>query len=154
MHDFRESRTYVVHLQNAHKQIHQAVGEIERELDAVNSPTDQAQFCESLRRLRDTLAKHFKEEDEGGCMEEAASRMPRLSPDVAEIDKEHITILQLIDQLIERIGDVATNDFRESFQRFAKILHAHETAENRILYMAFGTGDFEGDSPPSVSGEE
>ena len=153
MRDFLECQAFVVHLRNEHRQIHQAIRDIERELDSVDLPSEQSRICDSFRRLRATLVEHFKEEEQGGCLEEAVSCVPRLSSEVAEIEKEHASILELIDHLIKRSGERLTNDFRESFRQFTTILHAHETAENRILHTAFGTGEFETEASKSAYGE-
>ena len=87
-------------------------------------------------------------------MEQAVSCVPRLSADVTKIEKEHARIIKLLDRLIERSGDCVTDDFRESFRQFAKILRTHEVAENRILQIAFGTGEFENDASPTAHGEK
>jgi iron-sulfur cluster repair protein YtfE (RIC family) len=153
MRNFLECQAFIEYLRSEHKQIHQAVVDVEHELHACPR-CDTAGLDERLRQLRDTLVEHFKEEEQGGCLEEAVSCAPHLSPDVAQIEREHLSILKLIERLVERSDDCHTPDFRESFRRFANILHAHEAAENRILHTAFGTGEFESDEPPSTYGEK
>ncbi len=154
MRDFFDCQAFVVYLRNEHKQIHDLVSAIERELQPFDSSCEPTRVRAGLRRLRDTLGEHFQQEEQGGCMEQAVSCVPRLSADVAEIERDHGSIAKLLDRLIERSGERVTDDFRASFRQFAKILRAHEAAENRILHVAFGTGDFETDVAPTAYGEK
>lgn len=150
MRDFLECRAFVEHLRSEHKRIQQAVGDVKRDLEATSSASEPARLREDLRRLRKTLVEHFAEEDGGGCLEEAVSCAPHLASDADRIEKEHASILTLIDRLVARSDDCNAEDFRESFRSFAKVLQAHESAENRLLQDAFGTGEFETyDSPPT-----
>ena len=141
MRDYAECQAYVEHLRSEHKQIHEAVVLVEHELRA----SDPLRMRGYLQQLRETLSAHFVEEEQGGCLEEAVCCDPRLSPDVSRIEHEHADILKLLDRLIARSDESQTPDFHESFRQFAKILHAHEAAEHRILQTAFGTGEFEPD---------
>jgi|CXWL01.1.fsa_nt_gi hemerythrin len=154
MRDFLECQAFVVYLKGEHKKIHEAVGLIERELQPADSSCESGRVGASLRWLRDMLDEHFQQEDQGGCLEQAVSCVPRLSAEVAKIEKEHASIIKLLDRLIERSAESVTDDFRESFRQFAKILRIHEAAENRILQVAFGTGEFETDASPTAHGEK
>lgn len=154
MRDFRECQAFVDHLRSEHQQIHQAVVNVERELRAADPPCDPNRVRTCLQRLRDVLAQHFAEEEEGGCLEQAISCAPRLSQEVADIEKEHATILKLVDRLIKRSADCHTLDFAEAFRRFASILDAHDAAEDRILQLAFGTGEFEPNESSSTAENE
>ena len=151
MREFLEHEVQVVHLQNAHNQIREAIGNIERELNSKDLPCDRVRTCDLFRRLRDALIEHF--EEEGGCLERAVNGDPRLATEVAEIEKEHGRIVKLLDRLIKRSHERVTDDFRESFRQFAKILRAHETAENRVLHTAFGTNEFDTATSNSAYGE-
>jgi len=153
MRDFQECQAFVEHLRGEHRQIHQAVLDVNRDLHATDPPCEPTKTRDDLRRLRHTLLEHFDEEERGGCLEEAVSCAPHLSSGVAKIENEHASILKLIDQLIKRSDDCGVQDYRESFRRFAKILQTHEAAENQILHTAFGTGEFETNDSPSMHGE-
>jgi hypothetical protein len=153
MRDYSECQAYVEHLRSEHKQIHQALVAVERDLGAADPQCDSLRMRDSLQRLNETLAEHFAEEEQGGCLEEAICYDPRLSPDVARIEKEHPDILKLLDRLIGRSAECHTPDFHVSFRQFAQTLHAHESAENRILHTAFGTGEFEPNDTTASYGE-
>jgi hypothetical protein len=96
-----------------------------------------------LVRIREELARHFAEEEAGGCLEEAACRCPSLSAQVRTIQGEHITLLAEVDRLIERAATCEKPDARHEFETdFAKLcerLHAHEAAENDVLRRGFGS---------------
>jgi len=147
MRDHFVDQAYIDHFRREHSRIHQAVRDVEHELHLAATSRDDERVATRLTQLRQTLARHFNDEDEGGCIEEAISRCPSLSREAVLVEKEHPMLLQLIDRLIERARSgfvgCATDDFVESFRRFAKTLHAHEAAENSILERAFGTAAYE-----------
>src|SRR5262245_50052025 len=58
-----------------------------------------------LRQIRDELARHFAQEEAGGCLEEAACRCPSLSTQVRRVEAEHRTLLAELDKLIGRACD-------------------------------------------------
>ncbi|MDP6557649.1 MAG: hemerythrin domain-containing protein [Pirellulaceae bacterium] len=154
MRDFPECQAFVDHLRSEHKQIRQAVVDVEHELRAACPSCETDRLREKLQKLSDTLAEHFKEEEQGGCLEEAVSCVPHLSPLVTQIEKAHVSILRLIHRLVERADDCHTVDFIESFRCFAEVLHAHEVTEDQVLHTAFGTGEFETDELPPADGEQ
>ncbi|MBC8353188.1 MAG: hemerythrin domain-containing protein [Planctomycetes bacterium] len=153
MRDYLECQAYVGHLRREHKRIHESLVVVERELQDSDSPSEGNGIRAGLTRLRETLVGHFEQEEQGGCLEEAVCCDPRLSGEVSEIGKQHPRILHLLDRLLKRADDCRTVDYRESFRQFAKVVHAHEAAENRILHTAFGTGQFEPNDSPSALGE-
>ena len=148
MRDFQECQAFVEHLRKEHDQLHQTVSAVKRDLDAA----EPRRLSEGLLRLRQQLVEHFAQEERGGCLEEAVSYAPHLSTPVAEIEHEHASILMLLDQLIKRSENCGRADFRESFQLFVTVVQDHESAENRILQNAFGTGEFDTNDPPSIYG--
>lgn len=143
MRDYSECQAFVEHLRREHNQIHELVFAVDHELRSEDPPCSAEQIHARLSSLRETLARHFEQEEEGGCMEEAACFDPRLSREVSTVEKEHPGLLYLLDGLLERTSDCSSSDYRASFHEFATALHAHEAAENRILHTAFGTGEFE-----------
>ena len=140
MRDFNEVRVFVDHMRIEHSHLDSAVQKIEADL---HEKPDSAQVRGALVQLRDTVARHFDEEEAGGCLEEAACRCPSLAHDVTLIEREHPEMLKRLDQLIARATQGCDGNsnvgFVESFARFATTLRAHEAAETRILEQAFGT---------------
>jgi hypothetical protein len=96
-----------------------------------------------LKRVREELAGHFAEEEDGGCLEEAVCSGRDLSAALRQIEKEHPLLLARLDQLIEmaRSTNKTAQDWaslREAFATLCHDLHAHEAAENDLLRRGFG----------------
>jgi hypothetical protein len=97
-----------------------------------------------LVQLRKQLAHHFRDEEEGGCMEEAQSRSPSLLEDVRTLQAEHAGFLKTLDGLIAEAELLAKQPtdlqpLQTTFSGFLHQLHAHEAEENRILLFGFGS---------------
>jgi hemerythrin len=130
------------------------VQEVERDLMAASAARHAERIVRDLGRLREELARHFEMEEAGGCLEDAACRCPRLSGEIARLEREHPLMLRMLDRLVERAatGDIGceTDDFVEAFRRLVKSLHAHEAAENHVMAEAFGSGEFEAEPSPTI----
>ena len=153
MRDLSECQSYVMHMHLEHRHIHEAVREV---VSLFSTETRRnvsdfvADLVQKLASLRDELAKHFSEEDEGGCIEEAISRCPSLSHDASTLEGQHPALLAQLDELIEQarehVKTGATTQLEAKVSEFAKNLSAHEALENRIMQSAFGTGIDESNS--------
>jgi iron-sulfur cluster repair protein YtfE (RIC family) len=147
MRDFDHTHTFVTHLRGEHRRLHELLRRIETQWSAdIDDPAaDQSpEVLEGLESFREELARHFTQEEQGGCLEEAVSRCPSLSLQAAEIESEHPQILERLDQILvgARRGLADRNaacKTRREFKSLAHELHAHEAAENRILVRAFGS---------------
>jgi len=101
-------------------------------------------LVEGLNAIRQELAQHFHEEEDGGCLEEAVSRCPGLSSEVARVESEHSKLLADLDELIRRAQPLSgskPDDARVLGQKLRAIvleLHAHEALENQIMARGFG----------------
>ncbi|MDP6446209.1 MAG: hypothetical protein QGG36_15960 [Pirellulaceae bacterium] len=125
----------------SHDGIRKAFSAVEREIFNSESRGNGSLIRTALVHLETTLNAHFAEELQGGCLEEAVCLVPRLSKELSRIEKERATISERIEQLIERAGGYAAEDFQSSFRRFAVLLRGHEAAENWIIQSAFGGDD-------------
>jgi len=147
MRDYWECQAYVGHLRAEHTRVHQLIQEVQTDLAAAAAGRDRERVVRHLQRLRDELARHFEMEEDGGCLEDAACRCPRLSAEITRIEHEHPLLLRMLERLIDRAAtsDIGCNtaDFVEAFHRLVKTVQAHEVAENRVVEEAFGTGEFE-----------
>ena len=103
-----------------------------------------------LVTLRDHLARHFTQEEQGGYLEESLTRMPRLSRAVGDVLAEHPRLLAELDGLLEHLParDSDTEAWRQAgrdFEVFASRLLAHERNENAVLQEGYnedlGLGD-------------
>jgi hypothetical protein len=146
-----EGPAYIVHLFHVHDRLDHLLREIGKEVANLNQagqPEDSfAQVGQRLADLRQQLQAHFAEEEAGGCLEEAVSRCPRLGVDSNAILAEHPLLDQMLEQLLvqTRNSTAPPADVQKDFQVFAERLRAHESAENRLLQMAFGaeTADYD-----------
>src|SRR5262245_4183309 len=102
MRDDHENRCYINHLVAEHRRVHtmlkQTRAAIVRSVQPDNRPTF-VDIVRVLERLRGELAAHFKEEENGGCLDEAVSRCPSLSGEEHRIEGEHGEILTEIERL-------------------------------------------------------
>jgi hypothetical protein len=98
-----------------------------------------------LANLLVRLKQHFAEEEAGGVLEEAASRLPRLAAEADAVEKQHEPLLRQLEQTVRQARGEdgkgsSGRDLADSFARFAYALRVHEAAENRIAEEAFGNG--------------
>ncbi|MEQ8787806.1 MAG: hypothetical protein RIC55_15990 [Pirellulaceae bacterium] len=147
MNELTNGTVYVTHLRAQHHRLHNMILQIERELPFVAEESlpwepHAHRFVESLTALRDELAAHFLEEQQGGCLEEAVCRCPSLGQEANRLLQEHRVLLAELDEIIANVSRTTTaRRIRElgfGFERFAKSLHEHEDAENRLLECGFG----------------
>ncbi len=91
--------------------------------------------------MRNELDRHFNEEEQGGCIEEAVCRCPSLSQDATRVEQQHPGLLEQLDNIISRTRTVpcVIADIEHDVADFASQLMAHEAAESRILQRAFGS---------------
>jgi hypothetical protein len=131
-----------------HRELHGLVKAIEDRLASLaqnaSEPTQSA-LADLLADLLARLKQHFAEEEAGGVLEEAATRLPRLAAEADAIERQHEPLLRQLEQVVQQApgGDGKESSGRalaEAFGRFAYALRAHEAAENRIAGEAFGNG--------------
>ena len=142
-----DCRTYVEHLRIEHSHIDQSLEQLQHLLgNAVNWSKENPApaLLARLLQFREQLALHFREEEEGGCMEEARSLSPCLSEDVETLQAQHAGFLAILDSLIAETEVLAKRPnglpaLQQSFHSFLQQLHAHEAEENRILLFGFGS---------------
>jgi len=142
-----DCRTYVEHLRIEHSHIDHSLEELQHLLAnaarwSIENPAPA--LLARLVQLREQLVHHFREEEEGGCMEEAQSRSPSLSEDVRTLQAEHAGFLMALDGMIAKAELLVhqPNDLQGlqlTFKDFLRQLHAHEMEENRILLFGFGS---------------
>lgn len=139
-------RAYVTQLRGEHQQVKQCLKRIDQQLqhccEGSDSATGVDELIHSLADLRAELAHHFAEERAGGCLEEAVIHSPCLGREAAELEREDVKLLGLLDRLIGRlqaapsvIGGVA-KEYRRLVQRISE----YEAAESRIVGDSFGMG--------------
>jgi hemerythrin len=132
-YDWDRCQGYMRHLDEQHKQLNQ---ELRRLHDAMQSGAARPAILSDLEALRRDLAAHFREEEDGGCLEEAVSRCASLAHDVRMIESEHRELLAQLDAMLARLrraGTIASNDI----ERFAAALYCHEAAEDHVVQHVY-----------------
>jgi hypothetical protein len=95
----------------------------------------------ALIALREVMVAHFSQEAEGGYLEEAVARSPRLAAAADACEREHPLLVRTIGDLIVMAGDAPN---RQTWEKLAfgvnmltKKMLDHESVENRILREGF-----------------
>jgi hypothetical protein len=142
MRDLDEGEVYLEHLRLEHRHLHQAIANTQEMLlevlgeGAVNGRREV--IVERLSDLRTQLAAHFAREEEGGYLEEAVIRVPRMTPELLRLEREHPSLLAELDELIRKAATIAPGKTMTGFREFQRRLTAHENAENRVMAEGFG----------------
>lgn len=128
------------HVLAEHRDLFNLMHSVETVFAASGPPTPErrAAALESLHMLRDHLADHFTQEERGGFLEEAMTRVPRLSAAVRSIVAQHPALLAELDRVIEELGIVTAGAdswprAAHAFDAFATHMSAHERSENAVV---------------------
>ncbi|MCE9606383.1 MAG: hemerythrin domain-containing protein [Planctomycetia bacterium] len=141
-----EVNPYYTQAVSEHRELHTAIERIHRILDEtreVDASTARiAELTEFVSALRDRLARHFEQEENGGYLEEAIVRVPQIAPQAAILQRQHGEFLAAADEMLDhaRAADAAPlvwANLKADYALFAKRLNAHEAAENSLLSRAF-----------------
>jgi hypothetical protein len=108
---------------------------------ALERPRDSAErrhVAQALRVLRDQLERHFQQEENEGCLWEAASYNATLCGAVKQVLGQHPLILNHIDSIIAEVENNETKaDWAapalQGFDNLARVLAEHEQRESMIL---------------------
>lgn len=134
-------QTFVTHMLAEHRRLHRMLVLACRSL-AAESSTWPVEFEQSLLDLKTNLQRHFAEEEQGGCLDQAVSLHPKLSPQLKHIEEEHPKLLTAVDRLLAQAKD-ARDTVQDRTALLADLdslcrdLHAHEAAESEILRRGF-----------------
>ena len=146
MRDLQDCQPYVEHLHSEHRRLNESLRRISKSFAdfGKHNPIPPPHIVNTLVELRSDLAHHFAEEESGGCLEEAVSRCPSLSPSVNEVEAQHPGLLAHLDRIIQRAQATSrpgtVKSLHRDFEKFVNALRQHEGAENRILQLGFGVG--------------
>ena len=132
------------HLLAEHRDLFHLMQSVRSAFATAGSPTAElrAEVLASLHDLRTHLAEHFVQEEQGGFLEEAVTRVPRLSAAARSILTQHPTLLAELDSLITDLDPVANGaeTWRRShhaFEAFASHMAAHERSENAVVQEGY-----------------
>lgn len=144
--DFSNSMSLGVHMRIAHRSLRRQVAFIRslfEEAETSSQPVSSLPIEQELSALCASLAHHFSEEEEGGCLEEAVIQKPRLARELRRIELEHASLLNRLKGLVEQAelahnANVEPVTLREDFETFAQLLGEHEESENILLEEGLG----------------
>jgi hypothetical protein len=132
------------HVLAEHRDLFHLMGSVRSAFAASGTPSADRRLCvlECLRGLRAHLAEHFIQEERGGFLEEAMTRVPRLSTAVREIVGQHPRLLAQLDAVIERLAaepftGSSWDAAADGFTRFATQMAAHERSENAVVQEGY-----------------
>lgn len=106
------------------------------------TPDHRAALVASLHQLRQHLAEHFSQEEQGGFLEESVARVPRLSAAVRSILGQHPALLAELDRVIEDLETIAGGAESwtradHDFEVFSAHMAAHERSENAVVQEGY-----------------
>lgn len=137
---------YAEHLQVEHRELHARLRTMQAEMNKVTVELIDGPMLERMRRtgeqLRRDLAHHFAEEDSGGCLDYACSRVPGLTREAQELEREHPQLLTMLDHILDELHaalpyELTISQVKESFDAFVVRLLSHEARENRLVQRGF-----------------
>jgi hypothetical protein len=132
------------HLQSVHHKLNCELLEVRHQFEALlpdqtSGPAVDALIAR-LERLHRDLLDHYREEETGGCMEEAIARCPSLGPQGKALMAEHPLLAQALESLIAQIKQCrgSPQTWQQGYDEFVRQVRTHEAEENRIMTYALG----------------
>jgi hypothetical protein len=125
-----------------HRELRQILERIEAAVQEIVDPASPKliqRLTQELEGLAKHLSEHFRQEEAGGYLEEAVTRLPRLASLVDSLERQHPPLEKQLSVLIgcaRAAQDIGT--LKRMFESFCTTLLAHEAAEDRVLEEAFG----------------
>lgn len=132
------------HLLAEHRELFQLISRAKQAFADTGRPlAKRREFAHAtVESLREHLSDHFAQEERGGFLEEAVTRVPRLGRRMEEILQQHPPLLAELDSLTAALADsqLDATDWREisqQFETFVGHLQAHERNENAVVQEGY-----------------
>ena len=128
-------------IQQDHKELQQQLVVLHRALCERHQSREE--IVDEFSRLRDHLADHFLDEEEGGFFTNLVQRMPHHAERIEALRMEHVARLHDLDGLIDDAANQPIcpdwwEDLARRFHEVSRLLMAHELTENELLQEAYG----------------
>lgn len=134
------------HLTAEQRHLHQRLQKIQKLFATENNelpiPERMKDLHRELAELRRELAEFYRNEEEGGLLEEAVAQRPTIGPHVMALNHEHPTLLAETDRLLLFCQALPMN--RELWQMLGEQYHElkrklceHEMQSNRLVQKGF-----------------
>jgi hypothetical protein len=142
MRDYDDNCPYLQFMEAEHHRVNDMLYRATRMFpnwEEVNVGSWLPRIVQQWRAIRAELDRHFKAEEEGGCLEEAVARRPAIANEVDAIIAEHRDLLAKLDALIARAESLdqpsanAARVLEEQFLDFVKRIRVHEAREDQAL---------------------
>lgn len=142
----RPDPAFAGHLLAEHGELFQHLSRLRASMtdDAPPGCARVREIVTAIGALRTRLADHFRQEEEGGLLEESVARMPRLGSAAADVLAEHPRLLADLDAIRARFADAddapcadAWRGVRSAFAGFVERMQAHERAENAVVQQGY-----------------
>jgi hypothetical protein len=137
---------YIEAMRADHRQLHGLLGSLTEALQEAEAADFRApaanRLVEAVESLREHLAQHFAQEEEGGYLEEALVAAPHFAPQADLLLAQHAQLLAAMEQLLTtcqrcRAAAGGWACVADDARRLLREIRAHETGESRILERAF-----------------
>ena len=127
------NRSFYCHFTGEQQRIDHEVHDLQREVHEAHGLAPPAQMTDRLTRLREMMATHFLEEEEG-CLDEIVAQRPFLARETKHLEQEHRQLLEELDALIEMVPHRETGEsWKTRFDQFQTTLMRHERAERELV---------------------
>ena len=145
-----KARKFLRSIQGDHRKLIKQFLAVRDSWNILDDPrsSDYATIRKQLTSLREQLAEHFTDEEQGGYLHQALSAAPRLRQQAAELAGQHKCFLECLDRLSNNLRAEEAESWKEARSDFGQLvidLQKHEGAENMLLQDAFtsdlGIGD-------------
>ena len=137
MNNQQASQSYLGHLRAEHNRLELLSRNIRDRFmgsrDDSWNRVDRPEIAARLGALQDELAKHIDRENAGGCLEEAVSRLPSLSPSAQKINQENDELKERLQQVMRIVDHGSRADAKSAFLAFATDLQRHERFEEKVV---------------------
>lgn len=132
------------HVLAEHRELFQLISQAKLAFNDAGRPlAKRREFAlKTVETLQEHLGEHFAQEEQGGFLEEAVTRVPRLGRRMEEILQQHPPLLAELDSLTEALADshLTVADWKEiaqQFETFVGHLQAHERSENAVVQEGY-----------------
>ncbi len=147
MTHYDRGESYLRHLQAEHRRWEgmskEVAGCFRRAEEETWARAVKPRVASQLVALRAELSKHLRDEVQGGCVDEALSRLPSLSADAERIIRQNGKLKHQLLRVMQLVEYGSRSEAERAFADFAEELQQHERQEERLVAQGFGRDHFE-----------
>jgi len=138
-----QEKEEVDQLLDEHRACLELLNRVEQCLEGVTGPVQDDEALSCLRKLEDTLQKHFKGEEEGFLLQ-LPLECPHLAARFQKLEDEHSGILDSLSGVLKNAGkpemdaaDRRPGSLKDHVQRLFVTIRRHEAEENELVMEAY-----------------